>query len=88
MDYLITNGYPQAAEKFAAEANIQPSVDSASIRERIAIRRAIHSGDIQSAIEQINELNPQVCFSLYLFEALCCMIRTCFMHHSYTLPGC
>lgn len=60
MDYLITNGYPQAAEKFAAEANIQPSVDSASIRERIAIRRAIHSGDIQSAIEQINELNPQI----------------------------
>lgn len=60
MDYLITNGYPAAAKKFALEANIQPKADVDSIQERVDIRTAIHSGDIQSAIEKINELNPQI----------------------------
>ena len=60
MDYLITNGYPAAADKFALEANIQPKANMESIQERVDIRTAIHSGDIKSAIEKINELNPQV----------------------------
>lgn len=60
MDYLITNGYPAAAKKFAVEANIQAQADGDSIQERVDIRTAIHSGDIKSAIEKINELNPQV----------------------------
>jgi hypothetical protein len=59
MDYLVTNGYPAAAQKFALEANIQP-VDVESIQERVEIRTAIYSGNIQAAIEKINELNPQV----------------------------
>lgn len=60
MDYLITNGYPAAAKKFAIEANIQPKADVESIQQRVEIRTAIHSGNIQAAIEKINELNPQV----------------------------
>ncbi|XHG08205.1 hypothetical protein AWENTII_011316 [Aspergillus wentii] len=60
MDYLVTNGYPAAAKKFAVEANIQPKVDIELIQERVEIRTAIHSGDIQTAIEKINELNPEV----------------------------
>ena len=60
MDYLINEGYPSAAQKFAKEANIQPSADAAAIQQRVDIRNAIHAGDIQSAIENINELNPQV----------------------------
>lgn len=60
MDYLISEGYPAAAQKFALEANIQLKVDVDSIRERVDIRNAIYSGDIQSAIEKINELDPEV----------------------------
>lgn len=60
MDYLITNGYPAAAKKFAVEANIQARTDFEAIQERVEIRTAIHSGDIQAAVEKINELNPQV----------------------------
>ena len=60
MDYLINEGYPSAAKKFALEANIQPKADVDSIQERVEIRNAIHGGDIQGAIEKINELNPQV----------------------------
>ncbi len=59
MDYLVTNGYPAAAQKFALEANIQ-QVDVESIQERVEIRTAIYSGNIKAAIEKINELNPQV----------------------------
>ncbi|KAL4806415.1 CTLH/CRA C-terminal to lish motif domain-containing protein [Aspergillus unguis] len=59
MDYLVTNGYPAAAQKFALEANIQ-QLDVESIQERVDIRTAIYSGNIQTAIEKINELNPQI----------------------------
>ena len=66
MDYLVTNGYPSAAKRFAVEANIQPKADVESIQERVEIRNAIHSGDIQTAIEKINELNSQVrVFTIY-----------------------
>ena len=60
MQYLISEGYPSAAQKFAHEANIQPEIDIEPIQDRVAIREAIHSGDIQSAIEKINEFDPEV----------------------------
>lgn len=78
MDYLVSEGYPSAAQKFALEANIQPQVDVESIRERVEIRNAIYGGDIQSAIEQINELNPQVSFRALLRQSshLCLVTNT------------
>ncbi|KAI9845296.1 MAG: hypothetical protein M1838_001796 [Thelocarpon superellum] len=60
MDYLINEGYPSAARKFAFEANIPTTEDLTSIQERVEIRNAIHGGDIQTAIEKINELNHQI----------------------------
>ncbi|KAJ5160700.1 uncharacterized protein N7482_007704 [Penicillium canariense] len=83
MDYLITNGYPAAASKFAVEANIQLRTDLESIQERVEIRTSIHSGNIQTAIEKINELNPQILdenpalhFALLRLQ-LVELIRTC-----------
>ncbi|KAJ5179872.1 CTLH domain-containing protein [Penicillium capsulatum] len=83
MDYLITNGYPAAAQKFAVEANISLQTDIDSIQERVEIRTAIHAGNIQAAIERINELNPQILdenpslhFSLLRLQ-LVELIRTC-----------
>lgn len=60
MDYLINEGYPDAAKNFAKEASIVPSADGEAIQERVDIRNAIHNGDMQLAIERINELNPRV----------------------------
>ncbi|KKY15614.1 putative ctlh domain-containing protein [Phaeomoniella chlamydospora] len=60
MDYLITEGYPLAAKCLAAEANMPPISDFESINERVEIRDSIHRGDLQTAIEKINELNPQL----------------------------
>lgn len=61
MDYLVSEGYPRAAEKFAKEANIQLPLEEESIQFRVEIRQAIHAGDIDSAVTKINDLNPQVC---------------------------
>jgi hypothetical protein len=60
MDYLVSEGYPRAAERFAREANIQLPFEEESIQSRVEIRRAIHAGDIETAITRINDLNPQV----------------------------
>ena len=70
MDYLISEGYPSAAQKFAHEANIAPMLDVESIQERVEIREAIDAGDIQTAITKINELNPEVSSNSRL-ERLC-----------------
>lgn len=90
MDYLITNGYPAAAKKFAIEANIQRKPDLECIQERVEIRTAIHSGNIQLAIEKINDLNPQVRILSLMPHTItphhtpppAVMIINSFMHHS------
>lgn len=87
MDYLITEGYSAAAKKFAAEANLVPQgttmSDPTNIEKRVEIRNAILSGDIQHAIEEINELNQDVRTLSTFPNPLLAMIRHCFMHHSY-----
>jgi hypothetical protein len=61
MDYLVSEGFPAAAQSFAVEANIsQLQEDRDFIRVRVDIKKAIHTGNIQQAIELINELNPEV----------------------------
>lgn len=61
MDYLVSEGYPGAAEKFAQETNICNPADMGDIRERVRIRKAIHDGKVDEAVELINELDPEVC---------------------------
>ena len=60
MNYLINEGYQKAASNFAKEAGLSPQVDLPAMDERIKIRNDIHCGNIQSAIERINELHPEV----------------------------
>jgi hypothetical protein len=60
LDYLTVAGYPRAAEKFSIEANLEPQQDSQSIAIRQQIQNAIHNGRIRTAIENINDLDPEV----------------------------
>jgi len=60
MNYLVIEGYRDAAEKFSAEANIPSYEDFDSIEERMTIRNAIQSGNIQQAIEKVNDINPEI----------------------------
>jgi hypothetical protein len=82
MDYLISEGYPRAAEKFAKEANMQLPVDEESIQYRVEIRKAIHAGDIDTAVNKINDLNPQVSSTLALATFLVMIIHCSCTTHS------
>lgn len=53
-------GYVDAADIFQKESNTKPGVDLAAITDRMEIRKAVQSGDIQQAIERVNDLNPEV----------------------------
>lgn len=69
MDYLVAEGYPKAAKHFASEANVaMPSTPF--VQQRVEIRSAIYAGDLENAIQKINDWNPQVCtshtFSVFL----------------------
>ena len=68
MDYLISEGYPGAAEKFAQETNLTQSdgLDLRSIRERVQIRNAILAGNIETAIELLNDNNTKVSFLAHI----------------------
>lgn len=81
MDYLVSEGYPRAAERFAKEANIQLPLEEESIQSRVEIRQAIHAGDIDTAVTKINDLNPQVSQTLFVLSPSCRII-TSFMHHA------
>ena len=60
MDYLVLEGYQAAAEEFSKEANVSPLVDFSSIETRMTIREAVQRGDVEEAIELVNDLNPEV----------------------------
>ncbi|KAE9371487.1 hypothetical protein N431DRAFT_426146 [Stipitochalara longipes BDJ] len=83
LDYLTTEGYPSAAAKFSKEANLRPQQEEESVKARRQIQHSIHSGNIQEAVDALNELEPQVLdsnpslhFALLRLQ-LVELIRTC-----------
>lgn len=95
MNFLVTEGYAEAAEKFRMESGtdriltfkmlcfiqmcmllfvyfltfVSPyeliaGIDLATTKDRMAVRNAVQSGNVEDAIEKINDLNPEVCLLL------------------------
>jgi len=60
MNYLVTEGFKEAAEKFQMEAGLEPSVELSSLDDRILIREAVQNGRIQEAIHLVNQLHPEL----------------------------
>ena len=60
MDYLITEGFKEAAEKFRVEASTEPHSAFDSLDERLKIREAVQSGNVQEAMTLTNDLNPEI----------------------------
>ena len=60
MDFLVQEGYPDAAARFAEEANMTTNAEDSLIEERVRIKNAIYRGDLQTAIEEINEIDVSV----------------------------
>lgn len=56
--FLFSEGFKEAAEKFQAEAGVEPSVPLNSLDNRILIREAVQSGRIQEATHLVNKLHP------------------------------
>ncbi|CAH1758717.1 6688_t:CDS:2 [Entrophospora sp. SA101] len=59
MNYFVIEGYKDAAEAFSQECGQSPSIDVDSIKDRMNIKNAIQNGNIEEAIEYVNDLNPE-----------------------------
>lgn len=46
-------------------------IDLATITDRMAVKKAVQNGNVEDAIEKVNDLNPEVqCFSVCIFSLL------------------
>lgn len=60
MNYLVTEGFKEAAEKFQMEAGLEPTIELSSLDDRILIREAVQSGRIEEAIQLVKQLHPEL----------------------------
>jgi hypothetical protein len=86
LDYLTMEGYPNAAANFSKEANLVPHQETPSIIARQEIQNCIHSGNIQTAIETLNDFDPEVRISPARITIIG-MIRTRVLHAPLIEPS-
>jgi len=60
LDYLVIEGYKDAAEAFARESGVAPEVDLDTISDRMSIRESVQRGDVEAAVARVNELDPTI----------------------------
>jgi len=60
MNYLVTEGFKDAAEKFKEESGVNPEQNLDLLDNRIKIRDSVQHGNILEAISLVNELHPQL----------------------------
>ncbi len=56
----ILQGYVEAADTFARESGTPPGLDLSAITDRMEIRKAVQSGNVDFAVDRVNELSPEV----------------------------
>ncbi|KAF8029881.1 hypothetical protein BT93_E2334 [Corymbia citriodora subsp. variegata] len=59
MNFLVTEGYVDAAEKFRMESGTE-HIDLTTITDRMAVKKAVQCGNVEDAIEKVNDLNPEI----------------------------
>lgn len=69
---LEPQGYVAAAQVFEKESSTAPGVQLGAITDRMLVRQAVQSGDIESAIERVNDLNPQARTACRLWTRTLC----------------
>nr|CAB3249015.1 glucose-induced degradation protein 8 homolog [Phallusia mammillata] len=60
MDYLVAEGFKEAAEKFEEEAGVTTGTSLDALNARIKIRDAILAGSVEAAVSSINDLHPEL----------------------------
>eukprot|EP00882_Tetradesmus_deserticola_P012412 GHRQ01013154.1.p1 GENE.GHRQ01013154.1~~GHRQ01013154.1.p1 ORF type:complete len:170 (+),score=101.78 GHRQ01013154.1:289-798(+) len=60
MNYLVTEGYVDAARMLEQESGTAPGVELGSITDRMELRKAVQSGHVEEAISKVNDMNPEL----------------------------
>eukprot|EP00730_Choanoeca_flexa_P018999 TRINITY_DN9266_c0_g1_i1.p1 TRINITY_DN9266_c0_g1~~TRINITY_DN9266_c0_g1_i1.p1 ORF type:complete len:223 (+),score=58.69 TRINITY_DN9266_c0_g1_i1:436-1104(+) len=60
LDYLLVEGFQDAAECFANEAQLEAESDLSAVAKRMNIRKAVEAGHIETAFDLVNDLNPAI----------------------------
>lgn len=60
MEYLVKEGFKDAVLSFRSESGLDPGVNMAIMDDQIKIRDAVESGNIQEAVELVNEVDPEI----------------------------
>ena len=60
LDYLLVEGFQDAAQSFAAEAQLEASNDLSAVAKRMTIRKTLEAGDVATAFDLVNDLDPSV----------------------------
>ena len=61
LDYLLVEGFSDAAISFAKETGLSVDIDSQAIQQRMIIKEAVEDGRVEGAVRRVNELDPEVC---------------------------
>jgi hypothetical protein len=64
LDYLLVEGFSDAAISFAKETGLSVDIDTQSIQQRMIIKEAVEDGRVEDAVRRVNELDPEVCLFL------------------------
>ncbi|KAL9251536.1 GID8-like protein [Drosera capensis] len=59
MNFLLIEGYVDAAEKFYMETGTE-HIDLTTVTDRMAVKSAVESGNVEEAIEKLKVLNPKI----------------------------
>ena len=60
MNYLVTEGFKESAEKFRDETGILNNVELSGMDSRIKIQEAIQAGKVAEAISMVHQLHPEL----------------------------
>lgn len=60
LDYLLVEGFSDAAISFARETGQPADIDQIQIQERMEIREAVEEGRVEEAVRRVNELDPEI----------------------------
>ncbi|XP_056864092.1 protein GID8 homolog [Raphanus sativus] len=67
MNFLVTEGFVEAADKkfLSFPFGETAEIDLATITDRMAVKKAVQNGNVEDAIEKVNDLNPELLFHLH-----------------------
>lgn len=60
MEYLVKEGFKDAVLAFQSETGIEPGFNMGIMDDQIKIRESVEAGRIQSAMELVNKVDPEI----------------------------